>query len=137
MKKIATVMLVALIALSAWSIPRLIHFNVSAEDGLPQGEVSIEIKPSTEDTVNPQYEIPLYEGWNLIGIPFIPDDPSIEIVLSEIIDCVECVWAFDGQTKTWSSYLPAVPKLGDLTEMVAGRGYWILVNTNVTLRAPT
>lgn len=75
--------------------------------------------------------IVLFEGWNLIGLPCIPEDPSIEVILSEIIDNIECVWDFDGETKTWSSYSPGAPS--DLTEMVEGRGYWIKVNKDVIL----
>ena len=76
-------------------------------------------------------EIALFEGWNLIGLPCTPEDPSIEVVLSNIIDYVECVWAFDGETKTWSSYSPGAPS--DLSEIVEDRGYWINMIENVTL----
>lgn len=73
-------------------------------------------------------EIPLFVGWNLIGLPCTPEDSSIEVVLSEIIDYVECVWAFDGETDTWSSYSPETPS--DLTEMVEDKGYWIKMKAN-------
>jgi len=76
-------------------------------------------------------EVTLYEGWNLIGLPFMPEDPSIEVVLSEIIGYVESVWAFDGGTGTWSSYSPGAPS--DLVEMVEGEGYWIKMNANAIL----
>jgi len=75
------------------------------------------------------YELQLYEGWNLISIPGIPVDPSIEVTLYDILDNVESVWAFDGETKTWSSYSPGAPS--DLTEMVEGRGYWIKMTTDM------
>lgn len=78
------------------------------------------------------YEIQLYYGWNLIGIPFIPEDPSIEVMLSDIIDYVEVVWSYDAATWTWSSYSPWVPlPLCDLTEMTDGKGYWIYVTADV------
>ena len=69
------------------------------------------------------YEIQLYAGWNLIGIPFIPVNPSIEVMLSNILLHVEAVWAYDGDTGFWSSYRPGAPS--DLSEIIDGRGYWI------------
>lgn len=79
----------------------------------------------------PVNEIPLSMDWNLISLPLIPDDSSIEVVLSEIIDYVESVWAFDGETKTWSSYSPGAPS--DLTEMVDGKGYWMSMTASAVL----
>lgn len=76
-------------------------------------------------------EIALFEGWNLIGLPLVPEDPSIEVVLSEILDHVESVWAFDGEIDTWSSYSPGAPS--DLTEMVDGKGYWIKMKADSML----
>ena len=75
------------------------------------------------------YELQLYEGWNLIGIPCIPEDPSIEVMLYDIIDYVESVWTYDGETGYWSSYSPGAPS--DLTEMIDGKGYWIKMTTDM------
>jgi len=75
------------------------------------------------------YELQLYEGWNLIGIPCIPEDPSIEVMIYDIIDYVESVWAYDGEMGYWSSYSPYAPS--DLTEMVDGKGYWIKMTTDM------
>ena len=77
------------------------------------------------------YVIVLSEGWNLIGLPCMPEDPSIEFVLADILDNVESVWSFDGETDTWSSYSPEAPS--DLTEMIDGKGYWLKMKTNVNL----
>ncbi|GAF95031.1 unnamed protein product, partial [marine sediment metagenome] len=75
------------------------------------------------------YELQLYEGWNLIGIPGIPYDPSIEVMLYDIMGYVDSVWTHDGATGYWSSYSPYAPS--DLTEMVDGKGYWIKVFADV------
>lgn len=78
------------------------------------------------------YEIQLYGGWNLIGIPFIPENPDIEVMLSNIIDYVEVVWSYDAWSWYWSSYSPWVPPaLNDLTTMTDGKGYWIYVYEDV------
>jgi len=58
-------------------------------------------------------EINLYEGWNLIGLPFTPEDPSIEVVLEDISDNVAIIWGYDNGE--WQFYRPAVPELGNLT----------------------
>lgn len=76
-------------------------------------------------------ELALFEGWNFIGLPLTPEDPSIEVVLADILDNVIFVWAFDGETKTWSVYSPGAPS--DLTEIVEGRGYWIKMKADANL----
>lgn len=73
-------------------------------------------------------EILLFEGWNLIGLPFAPENPSIEVVLADIIADVYSVWAYDAVTGLWSSYSPGAPS--DLTMMVDDKGYWINLNTD-------
>jgi len=76
-------------------------------------------------------EIVLFEGWNLISLPFTPEDSSIEVVLADILDNVESVWTFDGETDTWLSYSPRAPS--DLTEMIEDKGYWIKMKANVII----
>jgi len=73
------------------------------------------------------YQITLFEGWNLIGVPFIPEDPSIEVMLYGILDYIESVWTYEAYTGTWLSYAPGAPS--DLTEIRDGQGYWIKVST--------
>jgi len=72
--------------------------------------------------------IELYPGWNLISLPLIPVNSSIEAVLSgmdpDYTEVVEVVWAYDAATSKWHFYSPNVP-VSDLTEMVDGKGYWI------------
>ncbi len=78
-----------------------------------------------------EHTITLHEGWNLIGLPCVPEDSSIEVVLADILDNVVSVWTFYGKTDTWLSYSPGAPS--DLTDMVEGRGYWIYMITDATL----
>ncbi|MFC1969329.1 SdrD B-like domain-containing protein [Chloroflexota bacterium] len=76
-----------------------------------------------------EFDIPLFAGWNLIGLPLIPDSVNIEDVLAGIN--VEGVATYDGSTQTWQLYNPGAPS--DLTEMTTGIGYWVKVNTPCTL----
>jgi C1A family cysteine protease len=75
------------------------------------------------------YDIPLFVGWNLIGLPLIPESQSIEDVLAGI--SVDRVAAYDGATQEWYLYSPGAPS--DLTEMTHGKGYWVKVSSPCTL----
>lgn len=75
-----------------------------------------------------EYHIDLFEGWNLIGLPFAPEDPSIEVILADILGNVNSVWTCDGETKHWSSYSHGAPS--DLDEMVEDKGYWMNMKTD-------
>jgi len=90
-------------------------------------DATLTVRGESADTC----ELALFEGWNLIGLPLNPEDPSIEVVLADVLDDVNSVWAFDGETKTWSSYSPGAPS--NLNEMIEDRGYWIKVNTDCIL----
>jgi uncharacterized repeat protein (TIGR01451 family) len=77
-------------------------------------------------------DIALDAGWNLISLPLIPDDSDIEVVLDDIMSNVDTVWGYDAATMTWTSYTPG-PAFDDLTDMVDGMGYWILMTAPDTL----
>ncbi len=73
-------------------------------------------------------EIELVEGWNLMGLPLNPTSSATEDVLADILDNTVIVWAYDATTGNWSSfyYNPLTSQwTGTLTEMTAGKGYWI------------
>lgn len=80
-----------------------------------------------------EYAISLDEGWNLISLPLIPDDPAIAVVLAGISGpgSVEVVWAYDAETETWHFYSPG--PVGDLAEMKDGLGYWLDMTDSATL----
>jgi hypothetical protein len=71
------------------------------------------------------YPIELQKGWNLISLPLVPANSSIENVLSLLLKegLLESVWTYDAETKTWHSYAPGAPP--DLKTMVDGKGYFI------------
>ncbi len=71
--------------------------------------------------------VTLKAGWNLVSLPLIPTDPSIDTVLTEVYNNLDIVWAYDAATG-WTSYAPNAPS--DLAEMRDGRGYWVKVNAD-------
>jgi hypothetical protein len=80
-----------------------------------------------------EWNITLSEGWNLISLPLIPDNSSIEAVLSGIMEHVDSVWAYNAETGKWLMYDPDTPEISNLHEMKDGVGYWIKMTSNVTL----
>ncbi|MEA3432555.1 MAG: hypothetical protein U9R01_07810, partial [candidate division WOR-3 bacterium] len=62
-------------------------------------------------------------GWNLMSLHLQPSDNSIGTVLDPIAGRYESVWAYNN--KAWLVYDPENPGFSDLTEMAAGKGYWI------------
>ena len=88
--------------------------------------------------------IDLEEGWNLISIPYIPDDTSIESVMLDqlgpsgqnILPNSEqsVVWSyqFNGEESEWLK--SQRDGTGDLDNIVPGYGYWIKANGEGKLR---
>jgi hypothetical protein len=77
--------------------------------------------------------ITLVAGWNLISLPLIPLDSSINGVLADILDNVISVWHYDAAAKRWYSFTPGASS--DLTWMKDGEAYWINMKAaqNLTL----
>jgi len=75
------------------------------------------------------YPIDLQAGWNLISLPLVPTNSSIEAVLSLLLKdgLLESVWSYDAETDTWHSYAPGAPP--DLTTMTDGKGYFVNVTS--------
>ena len=77
--------------------------------------------------------ITLNEGWNLISLPLIPLDSSINAVLAGILNDVKSVWYWDAAAAParWYSFAPGAAS--DLTSMRDGKAYWINMKTAQTL----
>ena len=69
--------------------------------------------------------VDLAQGWNLISLPLIPEDPAIEVVLDGID--FQKVAAYS-PFQDWMNYNPP-PVPSDLTQMNDGWGYWIDMGT--------
>ena len=83
-----------------------------------------------DDTTKP---LDLRAGWNMMSLPLIPADSSIEQVLAGIDEdtTVEFVWAYDAQSNNWTSYSAASG--GELEEMVDGKGYLLKTDSTGTM----
>jgi len=79
--------------------------------------------------------IDLYNGWNLISLPLVPDDSNVNSVLSPINGNYSIVWAYDASDTAdhWKKYDPATPFGNDLITMESSNGYWIMMTSYDTL----
>ncbi|UCG70035.1 MAG: exo-alpha-sialidase [Thermoplasmata archaeon] len=74
------------------------------------------------------YEIQLYEGWNLISIPFIQIDTSLDSVLDNINGSYDAVQWYDadGRSDHWEHYQTSKPSdLNDLKAIDHTMGFWV------------
>lgn len=98
------------------------------------GSVAIRLRTSTVAATT-AYSIDLYPGWNLVSLPLIPDDASIDVVLAEISDSVNMVrhyYSSGPEDQGWLWYQPGVTE-STLTTMEDGKGYWVNMSSSATL----
>ena len=72
---------------------------------------------------NPDVEIALKAGWNLIGYPLL-EEGEVEAVLATALATGKIVYIYSG-----SRVYP-----GPLTTLAPGKGYWVYANAAVTIR---
>ncbi|MCF8090698.1 MAG: C13 family peptidase, partial [Desulfotignum sp.] len=83
----------------------------------------------------------LSPAWNLVSLPVIPDDPSVDKILGDIEETVASVWKWvDGK---WAVYLPGYEDggaayasskdFGQLTDIGCGEGFWVNASTDLSL----
>jgi len=97
-------------------------------DGL--GDTPYEIDPDSADNyplISPFGNLALlYEGWNLISIPLIQSDTSLDACLSSITGSYDAVQWFDAGFGSWKHTHPSKPfHLNDLSEIEHTIGFWI------------
>jgi hypothetical protein len=73
-----------------------------------------------------EFQIDLWQGWNLASLPIEPDDPSLDAVLGDL-DCWGPVWLWDPVLNSGNG------SYADATEIHAKVGYWIYANCATTL----
>ena len=81
------------------------------------------------------YSISIYEGWNLISLPLMPEDTSIDAVIPNPSDGDMIFGDIAGPGITWKSamYIEGVGWYGDLSELVPKEGYLYMANSNITI----
>jgi parallel beta-helix repeat protein len=72
------------------------------------------------------FVIPIHAGWNLISIPLVQDDTSVEVVLGSIAGQWNVIKYYDGITKTWKTY-----RIGSGIDHTMG--FWLHALQNTTL----
>ncbi len=78
------------------------------------------------------YDINLVPGWNLISTPLMPDNSTIEVVLSGMTN-VMGVYTYDALNATWVQYMPGFTQYANLTHITAEKGYWFRMSASETL----
>lgn len=70
-------------------------------------------------------------GWNLMAVSVDPVDPDPSVVFAdlELASELESLWTYDTASGSWSRYPAATVGYPEITEIVAGKGYWIKVLT--------
>ena len=96
----------------------------------------VEVMGSTDVELVYGVELPLWAGWNLIGVPTYAIERGVEEVFGEHLGLVESVFGFDNEKKeylTWIAGLP--PQFNTLSEMLPHHGYWVkaLGDFNLTI----
>ena len=118
----------------AWTVPMvdsdqcLVMVEVSdalGNDGVDTSDAVFTI----EMAATPTASIDLAAGWNLISLPLIPTNSTIESVMAGLN--VTLVYHYDPTVPKWFFWngTPA----GDLTDMVDGLGYWVFMGSPGTM----
>ena len=87
--------------------------------------------------VNPAtFQNQLYEGYNLVGMPFIESkDYGLPNILNSILSHFKIVWGYKAnENPQWKSYNPSLPDFfNNLKNASPYYGYWIFINQTDTL----
>jgi len=80
------------------------------------------------------FNISLNKKWNLISVPFVMLDNSIEEAFNDVEDDIISVWTYDSMDDEWLVYSPEGNEMSNtLTEMHPGWGYWVLTEDEGTM----
>ncbi len=97
-----------------------------SDNNIATDEIKINIINSSSIT----YNLSLSKGWNLISIPLILENSSIENIFSQVLDKTIVVYSFDKGAKT---YVPELKEFSDLKTVDPYHGYWIKLNDSADL----
>jgi len=116
----------------------VVNVTITASDGsgMESNATAVYIETIPEGT---WYPIELYEGWNLISPPLIPNSTDLETVLELMLkaqsftDVVDSVYYYDASTEPpeWKAYIPGV--INEIGSIEAGKGYFIKMKASDVL----
>ena len=78
------------------------------------------------------FRIQLNKKWNLISVPFVMLNDSIDDVFKDVAEDIESVWTYDAEANKWYVYTPNDGP-DSLHEMKPGWGYWVKAKNDTTL----
>ena len=82
--------------------------------------------PTTPITDEIKYDITLNKGWNLISIPLILSNNSIEEVMKDIKENINVTYGYNpSATEKWEIYRPNSEITNTLSTIDPGKAYWI------------
>jgi len=95
----------------------------SALFGKPHGEI-----PEGNITWHDTFERKLYAGWNLISLPFVPEDNSTSSVLASVWDNVSgSVYKYNAATKQFESCWPK-----NVSDVLNSNDHWYATTFNAS-----
>jgi hypothetical protein len=103
-------------------------------DPASRSYTNVTINQTAQDYTATQLQsIPLVTGWNLVSFRLHPADTSITSVLSSLSGQYSLVYAWDATSAAWRIYDPTLGALNDLNNLDESMGFWIRMNTDLTL----
>jgi hypothetical protein len=79
------------------------------------------------------FTIELNKKWNLVSVPFVLINDSIESVFESVAENLESVWTYDAFTDQWYVYHPDGEAPSNLDSISPGWGYWVRMREPDTL----
>jgi len=81
------------------------------------------------------FNISLNKKWNLISVPFVMLENSVDEAFENVEDDIISVWAYDSANDEWLVYSPDGNNMSNsLDELHPGWGYWVLTENETTLK---
>jgi hypothetical protein len=72
----------------------------------------------------------LHEGWNMISVPLVPDDPSFTGVLSSISGHYDAIRWYEGSSGSWiDTHIHKPSIMNEMSEITIHMGFWIHITT--------
>ncbi|UCG70820.1 MAG: right-handed parallel beta-helix repeat-containing protein [Thermoplasmata archaeon] len=112
--------------------------NVSAVEGIRFGNEITSMALSKEVIIvlgGMKFDIPLFEGWNMISVPLNMTDTTLENVLSDLGSNYRAVQWYNVNdiVDLWKHYHIDKMGMNDLTNIDRSMGIWILMKSDDTL----